>query len=46
MPLSLFAKIFLLRKNHQIPYDFDSNTYISQRPAKPYTACLYRLVQT
>ena len=46
MPLSLFAKIFLLRRNRQIPYDFDSNDCFFQRPAERYTACFYRLVQT
>ncbi len=46
IPLSHRTKIFLLRRDRQIPCDFDSNDYISQRPAKPYTACLYDPVQT
>ena len=31
-PLSLFAKIFLLRRNRQIPYYSDSNDYFYQPP--------------
>ena len=46
MPLSLFAKIFLSRRNRQIPYDFDSNDYFYKPPAERYRACLYRLVRT